>query len=1301
MAYGIKYYAIAKGLSPSDWRVDLLAKDYTGSQTELRLVGEGVKIGYDRQEEKFSNIFSRYAYISLKVTNTFNLDTLQSDQERDYQVRIYKGGVLEFVGWITPFSSSQEYEFDTTLTIIAKDGINQLTNVDFVDKHPDTVSQRQSTINVIIETLRECGYDLLLETYYNKYEDSMNKTINDDPLVQAYINVDSFDNDDNTKKNLRQVLEMITITHNLRLYQGRGKWILESTIEKIDGVATGRRFNELNEYITNFSLNSDIVKNTGFKIKRNSNTRKDIPFQQFSTYIESNKYTNLIPNGKFKSFSGLNPNYWIKVGTWSVGETEPIEGGGLEIDNTYTIDYDGIGGKYIESQAIDITGLSDFQFTAEVAADSDIDSVKIAIILFNSNDAAYKYYVDNGGIIRNNPVVYQIDKVGAGPNQVIQFDCKFNTSNASNIWVYANRIQFRIYPGIRLNTGVPVNKRVYYKNLSLTAQATQYNKELVGKQYQYTNKNLLSSKKDDLQEHFFIGNPGFSELYRNSLFKGDSGTLLNKWKRTAESTSYTLAESVLLDKLAMTGRFGDIFEGSVKGYIDLLSTPVIDGKRYLVLFCEYILQEDETEIVATELFAADIDVSFKIFNKNTDGKLLDVSNGQVSQKINSEEKFDTPPFIKQTVEDIKNPGRYLDGYTMDADFLVLNGYVKLSELWLNDTAKLYDADYLGNYTTFFETQNPYVQSAKNVTVKTESGGFIDFFNGVKRLIHGLNDRVLVGDTAGLTTPLATIHAHTEVGSIEPLLFLTNKTGAESAGFAISLDGDNQLAKIISSVPLYADTQKWYFKDADASGLWNYSVAPTSAVNAVADNELVRYAQVKTINDWGQYQGHEDFNQVSINNDPLIYTPGGLKQYRQFGVGFINGGDLPVGQVTNLPANILQGHIIQLGIGEEYPEQRTLLAFGRPFLNYFDGKIYLRGIYGGVDSGWIPVGGGDVQDYSFVDLNNSQINQVYRGIYYEVETGDKHGFVGIDKINGGIIFETNSYSSDPLDNTIYVRRTWMNPVDGRLSFLASGQERKYAFIDEISTSGGSLAYTGAYPITVNSTTRVIGIERASYASDGFLHQSDFNSFAAKFNLPGGGNYGDVLVKSANGNGAEWATLVVGGSGLAGALAPLYVNGSSQVYINKADSATNGYLSATDWTTFNNKLQDGSTLRQTGLTFQNQTYIAGPATIPGIFFERNNALSGIDTTNKARIILTAGEVGAFPNELAIQVVGLGGTALQLYSESGNITISNTNAKISLLALSGQIFIQNIEIDFSGFASGKVLKATSSSKAEWVTP
>ena len=34
-------------------------------------------------------------------------------------------------------------------------------------------------------------------------------------------------------------------------------------------------------------------------------------------------------------------------------------------------------------------------------------------------------------------------------------------------------------------------------------------------------------------------------------------------------------------------------------------------------------------------------------------------------------------------------------------------------------------------------------------------------------------------------------------------------------------------------------------------------------------------------------------------------------------------------------------------------------------------------------------------------------------------------------------------------------------------------------------------------------------------------------------------------------------------------------------------------------------------------------------------------------------------------------------------------------------GKYFIENKEIDMSGFATGKVLKATSATKAEWVTP
>jgi len=84
MPYGLKYTATAKGISRNVWRVEFEEKNFTpangSTPTQLTLVGDGLRIGYDREEDRYNIIYSRYAIIDIKVTNTFNLDTLQLER---------------------------------------------------------------------------------------------------------------------------------------------------------------------------------------------------------------------------------------------------------------------------------------------------------------------------------------------------------------------------------------------------------------------------------------------------------------------------------------------------------------------------------------------------------------------------------------------------------------------------------------------------------------------------------------------------------------------------------------------------------------------------------------------------------------------------------------------------------------------------------------------------------------------------------------------------------------------------------------------------------------------------------------------------------------------------------------------------------------------------------------------------------------------------------------------------------------------------------------------------------------------
>lgn len=640
MAYQLKYYATAYGQSPVEWKVELLEKDFSGSSTELILMGNGIRIGHDREEDRYAPILSRYAEIHLKGINTFQLNDLQFDDEKKYQVKIYKDNTLEFSGWLVPFYSSQEFEDISVIVIkiMAKDGINRLKDISYIDFHPYIASKKQSVRSLIQQALAETGYDLPMLIYYNKYDNAMANSSVSCPLSQLYIDVRSLLNKDNTYIHYFEVLEKLLTVHDLRLFQSGGHWIIASTIEATDGFLQGRGYEADGTPTGSTIFNTDVVIHTGgLKVLKGAINRKGIPYQEFSSYYEVGLQSNLLPNGDFSSFSALNPSNWTKVGTWAIQETQPIFGGGIILDNTYTTNV-GLDTKYLESEEVDISEYSSFQFKANISGQIDIDAIKIAIIMYKATDTSVKYFIDKYGSTKKTEQVILIEKFLY--DKAISFDCKFTINSYDGV----NRIKVRIYPGVKLNNSTPTYKKVKYQDLQLLGYRRNYDENYRGREYRYTNTNLPNSKKAKKNTIHYQDNIGTILLsFRNSFYVGDTSTLTTAWKRSSETNTYTLAESVLIDRLATNSRFGDIFEGKVKGFINLLDTPFLTNqtKRFMVLFCEYSLQTDMTELLLTELYVDVISINRKVLDRFKDDKTIDVSNGEIASSINLNNDFDT------------------------------------------------------------------------------------------------------------------------------------------------------------------------------------------------------------------------------------------------------------------------------------------------------------------------------------------------------------------------------------------------------------------------------------------------------------------------------------------------------------------------------------------------------------------------------------------------------------------------------------------------------------------------------------
>lgn len=460
---------------------------------------------------------------------------------------------------------------------------------------------------------------------------------------------------------------------------------------------------------------------------------------------------------------------------------------------------------------------------------------------------------------------------------------------------------------------------------------------------------------------------------------------------------------------------------------------------------------------------------------------------------------------------------------------------------------------------------------------------------------------------------------------------------------------------------------------NSNGLVGFGVDPTERVdifgnikvsgvykpsgNAPASGNMFLVSDGTTANkymnfgEFGQFQTHEQFANISA---------------LPWGANFVNGTD------TDLPNDGLQAHVLKMSIGSEYSEQATYLAIPRPFGNYFDGQIYVRGVYGSVDSGWISVGGGNFRDY---DFDEYEATIQYHGYFYNNTPDGREGFIGFNRLDGGVVLEYKYTEIDSNVTTTY--RNIMN-YDGRLCYqIDNGEAKRYALLEEVGTGGVGVTYTPIEPIYFSGTQ--IGVRTASASQIGVLTAADWSTFNNKQNtlVKADATHDGYLSKE------DWAAFSAGTGGATYTFAePLYFNGSD-INIRTASASQIGVLSSSKFSEFDAKLGQGSTVT----SFLN-------------FADDKNLYFGYvdEFTHGARISHNASDATFYLGTQNSNIF------MYAYGTGKNITLASSQGYIKFDAnrfLFRKGATTDIEIDMSGFATGKVLKATSSTKAEWMTP
>jgi len=154
-------------------------------------------------------------------------------------------------------------------------------------------------------------------------------------------------------------------------------------------------------------------------------------------------------------------------------------------------------------------------------------------------------------------------------------------------------------------------------------------------------------------------------------------------------------------------------------------------------------------------------------------------------------------------------------------------------------------------------------------------------------------------------------------------------------------------------------------------------------------------------------------------------------------------------------------------------------------------------------------------------------------------------------------------------------------------------------------------SGSAPITYNSSTGAIGITQANTSTDGYLSATDWNTFNGKQSALTIGNLTEATSS---------VLTITGGTGAV-------IGSGTSIQVKQASSTVSGFLSSTDWSTFNNK-QGTITLTTTG-TSGAATFSAGTLNIPQYQAVLTNPVTGTGTSGHVAYFNGSGSIAGSAN------------------------------------------------------------------------
>jgi len=250
--YGVMYRMEHDNIYGVEERIDILERNFEGDFVEVKggpvpfvkSLGSEVPV-----TNKFECLRPTQAQIQLASERDLQFIGLFSQDDRKYQVRYYEPvGTLRWTGYIVPSIFSEPYTQGAPYIteIRATDNVNQLEQLEFLDKDGNKLKGKKSLIEIIAIILDKLSLQLSIRVGMNITEDTQDNLV---PLEQTQHEMSAFYEDDGTPWTCARVIRALLMPFGAKLVQENGVWNIVRIEEQCD-VYNTRLYNREGTYVS-------------------------------------------------------------------------------------------------------------------------------------------------------------------------------------------------------------------------------------------------------------------------------------------------------------------------------------------------------------------------------------------------------------------------------------------------------------------------------------------------------------------------------------------------------------------------------------------------------------------------------------------------------------------------------------------------------------------------------------------------------------------------------------------------------------------------------------------------------------------------------------------------------------------------------------------------------------------------------------------------------------------------------------------------------------------------------------------